>query len=69
MCDPGRALETLSDHEPAADSSLNPFNEDKLVTSGSNSTSELSDAQYSMMVKCRCFADVSDLGAVCRPSG
>ena len=69
MCDPGRALETSSNHEPAADSSSNPFNKDRLVTSGSNLWYELSDAEYSMMVKCQCFADVSDLGVVCRPSG
>ena len=69
MCDPGPALETASDDEPAADSSVNSFNKKKLGTSGSDLRSELSNAEYAMMVGCRWFADVSDLGAVCRPSG
>ena len=71
MCDPGpRIGNGLGfNNEPAADSSVNPFNKDRLGTSGNDLSSELSDAKHSMMEGCRCFADVSDLGAVCRPSG
>ena len=68
MCDRGPAFGKASDNEPAPDS-VNSFIKDELGTSGSDLRSELSNAEYVMMLRSRCFADVSDLGAVYRPSG